>query len=292
MKRNLITLAMPHFGMIGVRLGDGTPELEVSYDSADDIPAGFESLYTEKEGKHVLTRVKGLKTQADIDRLNTALSKERSDHKAIKQQLSSLASYGTVEEIVASLDRIPELEAKQGKGDPADLEKVVTARLAPLQRKLDEANALLQEKDKAIEGYKGKEVKATVADVVRKAAKTLKIRESAIEDAIMYGERLLHVDESGNVVTKEGVGVTPFLDAENMLRDLITSRPHWLEDSFGGGASGGKGGQGGGDDPYSHDGWSVTEQMKLFKVDPERAKKLAKRNGVDPLNPKRPAKKS
>lgn len=292
MKQNLITLAMFPFGMPVVRLGDGNTQLELSYDSADDIPAGMESLYTEKDGKQVLTGVKGMKTQADIDRLQTALTKERNDHKTVRTQLSSLSTYGTIEEITANLDRIPELEAKQGKGDPADVEKIVTARLAPVQRKLDEALSTIAEKDKEIGGYKGKETKATIAETVRKAAKGLKIRDSAIEDAIMFGERVLTIDESGNVVTKENSGVTPFATAEDMLRDILPTRQHWLEDSFGGGSQGGKGNQFSGTDPYSHDGWSITEQMKLMKADPAKAKKLAERNGVDPFNPSRPAKKS
>ena len=108
MKQNLITLAMFPFGMPVVRLGDGNTQLELSYDSADDIPAGMESLYTEKDGKQVLTGVKGMKTQADIDRLQTALTKERNDHKTVRTQLSSLSSYGTIEEITANLDRIPQ----------------------------------------------------------------------------------------------------------------------------------------------------------------------------------------
>ncbi|QSL98952.1 capsid assembly scaffolding protein [Enterobacter phage EC151] len=292
MKQNLITLAMFPFGMPVVRLGDGNTQLELSYDSADDIPAGMESLYTEKDGKQVLTGVKGMKTQADIDRLQTALTKERNDHKTVRTQLSSLSTYGTIEEITANLDRIPELEAKQGKGDPADIEKIVTARLAPVQRKLDEALTTISEKDKEIGGYKGEKTKATIAETVRKAAKGLKIRESAIEDAIMFGERVLTIDESGNVVTKENSGVTPFATAEDMLRDILPTRQHWLEDSFGGGSQGGKGGQFSGTDPYSHDGWSITEQMKLMKSDPAKAKKLAERNGVDPLKPTKPAKKS
>ena len=108
----------------------------------------------------------------------------------------------------------------------------------------------------------------------------------------MFGERVLTVDESGNVVTKENSGVTPFATAEDMLRDILPTRQHWLEDSFGGGSQGGKGSQFSGTDPYSHDGWSITEQMKLMKSDPAKAKKLAERNGVDPLKPTKPAKKS
>lgn len=288
--KNLITLAILS-GLTPVRLGDGTPELDISYDSADDIPAGFEGLYTEKDGKHVLTRVKGLKTTADVERLQTALTKERTDHKTAKQQLSTLTAHGTVEEIIANLDRIPELEAKQGKGDPADVEKIVTARLTPVQRELKAAQDQLAEKDKLIDGYKGKETKQTIGEAVRKAAKALKVRDSAIEDAIMYGERVLTIDETGNVVTKENAGVTPFVTADELLREILPNRSHWLEDSFGGGSGGGKGGDFT-KNPYSHDDWDIGAQMALYKSNPDKARKMAERFKVDPLNPKKPAKKS
>lgn len=293
MKTKLLvsSFALAFSSMTPVRLGDGTPELEIAYDSADDIPAGFEGLYSEKDGKHVLTRVKGLKTSTDVERLQTALTKERNDHKTAKQQLSTLTAHGTVDEIIANLDRIPELEAKQGKGDPADIEKIVAARLTPLQRELKTTQDSLAEKDKLIDTYKGKETKATIGETVRKAAKALKVRDSAVEDAIMYGERVLTIDESGNVVTKENAGVTPFITADELLREILPNRAHWLEESVGGGAGGGKGGDTN-TNPYTHDNWDIGAQMKLYKENPDKARKMAERLGVDPMNPKRPAKKS
>lgn len=283
----LFNSTFPSFVSMG--RGEG---LELSYESRDAIPAGYEELYTEKDGKYALTGIKGMKTQSDVENLQTALTKERTAHKTTKQQYAGLASHGTVDEIVANLDRIPELEAKQGKGDPADIEKIVAARLAPVNRELEAARVNLSEKDKQIDGYKGKETKATIADTVRKAAKTLKIRESAIEDAVMYGNAALTIDESGNVVTREGVaGITPFSTAEDMLRDLLPSRQHWLEDSFGGGSRGGKGGDVT-ENPYSAEHWNLSEQMKLYKTNPTKAKQMADRHGVDPLAPVKPAKKS
>lgn len=265
--------------------------LELSYENKDAIPAGYEELYSEKDGKMVLTGVKGMKTENDVTTLQTALQKERQAHKALKTQFAPLASHGSIEDIVASLDRIPELEAGQGKGaNPADIDKLVQAKLAPLQRELDTVKTTLIEKDNEISTYKGKEQKATIAEQVRKAAKGLKVRDTAIEDAVMYGQNLLTVDEAGNVVTKENSGVTPFVSAEEMLRDLLQGRPHWLEESVGGGAQGGKGGMSG-ENPYSHENWNLGEQMRIYKENPAKAQALAKRHGVDPLKPTRPAKK-
>lgn len=274
--------------LVSMGRGDG---LELSYESQESIPAGYENLYSEKDGKFVLTGVKGVKTQADIENLQTALNKERTAHKATKQQYAPLANYGTIEDITANLDRIPELEAKQGKGAPEDIEKIVSARLAPVQRELENTKNQLKEKDGVIETYKGKEVRATIADTVRKAAKAHKVLDTALEDAIIYGERVLTVDEAGNVVTKEGVGVTPFVTADELIREILPNRPHWLGESYGGGSRGGKGQQFA-TDPYSHDGWNISEQMKLYKENPTKAQQMAKRHGVDVTNPVRPAKKS
>lgn len=265
--------------------------LEITYENKDAIPAGYEDLYSEKDGKMVLTGVKGMKTESDVAKLQASLVKERNDHKATKQVYAPLAAHGSVEEVVSKLDRIPELEAGQGKGaNPADLEKLVQAKLTPLQRELEAAKAGLAERDGLIAGFKGKEQKLTIAEQVRKAAKVLKVRDTAVEDAVMYGQNLLVIDDSGNVVTRENAGVTPFLSAEDLLRDLIAARPHWLEESVGGGANGGKGGNSI-NNPYSHEHWNLGEQMRVYKENPEKAKQMAARFGVDPLNPSRPAKK-
>ena len=45
--------------------------LELSYDTKDAIPNGFAELYTEKDGKFVLTGVNGMKTQTDVDNVDS-----------------------------------------------------------------------------------------------------------------------------------------------------------------------------------------------------------------------------
>lgn len=273
---------------ISRRQGDG---LELSYETQEAIPAGYESLYSEKDGKFVLTGVKGIKTDADVIRLQTALTKERNDHKVVKDQLRTITEHGTIEEIVTKLDSIPELEAKAGKGSPEDIEKIVTARLTPLQRQLktleDEKAALLGENT----NFKQEKVTNTIRTEITKAATKLKLKPGAIEDAVVLGERLMTIDDAGNVVTKDGVGVTPYAAPTEWLTEVLPNKGHWLEESFGGGSNGGKGGDHTAN-PYSHDNWSITDQMTIYKKDPAKAIQMAKRFGVDPLNPVRPAKKA
>lgn len=87
------------------------------------------------------------------------------------------------------------------------------------------------------------------------------------------------------------MGVTPFLDPKSWLEEILPNKQHWLEESVGGGAGGGKGG----DhtvNPYSPDNWNISQQMALYRSNPSKAAQLAKRFGVDPLNPVKPEKKS
>jgi hypothetical protein len=276
-----------------IRPGDGETELELSYDSQDDIPAGYEGLYTEKDGKQILTRVKGLATRENVTRLESSLQKERNDHKGTKQKYAALTSHGTIDEVVAKLDSIPELEARAaGVKEPAQIDALVNAKVAPLQRTLDQANQTIAALKDENAGFKQKEVNNKIKDAVTSAATSLKLKPEAIADAIMYGERVLTLDESGNVVTRDGVGITPYLDPKSWLEEIVPTKQHWIQDSFGGGSQGGKGGVDLTGNPYSPDNWSVTDQMALYKKNPDKARQMAARFGVDVMNPQKPAKKA
>lgn len=291
MKKSAIAIGVG-FGINPFGRGEGDIELEFEYASMEDIPAEFASLYAEQGGKYVLAKVKGVAPQASVQRLESALAKERNDHRQVKTQIAALGGR-KIEEVLSDLDRIPELEAQaQGKGnDPEALEKIVKARLAPLERQLQ---TVITERDtvkQEIEGYRTRETKAKIKDAVVAAAAGAKLRSSAIEDAVTYAQLHMTVDESGNVVTKDGTGVTPFLTPADWLNEMLPKRPHWVEGSAGGGASGS--GHGGhiGEDPYSADGWNVSKQMQLWRSNNALAKRLAEKNGVDPLKPVRPTKK-
>src|SRR5678815_551563 len=87
--------------------------IKIEYSAKDEIPAGYDELYTEKEGKFFLTGVEGLKTQKDIDTLQESLRKERNDHKTTKGKYSFLDGQD-VEAVQQMLAKYPELEAAAG----------------------------------------------------------------------------------------------------------------------------------------------------------------------------------
>ena len=110
----------------------------------DDIPEQYRDLYTEKGGKFELTGITGIKTTADVQRVQQALDNERNAHKETKASFEPFKDW-KFEDVQAQLDRLPELEAAaKGKLDEAAIEEMVerrvhgtlTSRTAPLERQI------------------------------------------------------------------------------------------------------------------------------------------------------------
>lgn len=268
-------------------------QLEMSYASESEIPSEYAALFSQQGSKWVLTGINGVKTQADVDRLQESLRKEREDHKAAKTALAAFNGL-SADEVLEKLDRIAELEAAAGgKLDETKINEIVEARIkakiAPIERERDKLKAEVLERDGRVAELTAKEKTRIIHDHIRKAAGSSKMRETAIEDALMLGERILDVDESGNVSTKDNVGVTPGLSAEVWLTELQDKRPHWWPESSGAGAKGGNGG-GGGTNPFSAEHWNMTEQGRVYKENPAKAEQLARSAGTKVGGP-RPAMK-
>lgn len=271
--------------------------LKYEIERLEDVDENIRSLYKESGGKYVL-QVEGMKTPADFESINTALSKERNEHKATKEKLQDYDKLRSLRlnpsEILEKLDRVDELEAAAaGKLDEEKIEEIaekrVKTKLAPVQRELDDAKAKLGEAETRIGDFEEKDRVRTIHDHVRKAASKSKVVESAYDDVLMLAERVFEVTEDGKVITKDNVGTLPLADPETWLTEMQKSRQHWWPSSQGGGAGGsGAGGAGGPANPWSKEGWSLTKQGEIYKENPERAASLAGSVGVKVTGSKRP----
>ncbi len=269
--------------------------LKAIYEKQDDIPEEYRSLFTERGGKWELTGIEGIKTQADIDRVQVGLTKERDDHKVTKDKL---ALWGDLDhaETQAKLDKIPELEAAaEGSIDEEKMGGLVDARLATLRAPLDREIKTLKEANEtqatSITGFEAKDTKRTIHDAVRKQAGTMKVLDVAIEDALLYAEGVMEIRaDDGAVVTRENAGVAAGLNPEQWLTERQTTSPHWWAPSQGGGAGGGgDGGAGMGNNPFTDKHWNLTEQGNIFsEKGVERATQLAIQAGTTVGGP-RPA---
>lgn len=261
-------------------------KLKMSYQSVADIPAGYEDLYSEQDGAWVLTGIEGMKSDADITRLQSSLQKERTAHKETRQKLQRFGSLDA-DDVIEKLDRIEELEAAAAAGgggaDDSKVNALVEARLrtkvAPLERELNQLRETKTTLEADLQTYQASARKRTLHDHLRDAATKAKVRDTALSDVLMIGEHMFELDEDGKPVTKDGVGVTPGIDPTVWLSEARNTRPHWWPESQGAGASGGKGGAGG-SNPFSKDGWNMTEQGQLMRTNPARAEQMAKAAGT------------
>lgn len=253
-------------------------------DNLDKVDPVYHSLYTERNGKFELTGITGMRTQGDIDRLQTALAKERSDHAAVRERFRPLESFGDVATITSNLNRIPELEtAAGGKLDEAAIEKVVEGRIkqriAPIERERDSLTQQVTTLTGEVTTLRGASTQRTIDDAIRQAATKAGIRPEAMDDALMFGERMFEVDSTGRIITKETTQ-TPGLDPFAWLTDMQRTRPHWWPESVGGGASGSRGSGGGATNPFLKANWNMSEQGRLYRENPERAQQLATQAGT------------
>lgn len=259
--------------------------LKIKQDNLDAVDTAFHSLYTQQtDGSYLLTGVEGLKTQGDIDNVTKALTKERTDHKALKDKYALLGDKDPVD-ILASLDRIPELEAAaSGKIDEPKMEQIIETRLktklAPVERELNLTKQKLTEAETRAGDLSAREKRRTVHDKVREAAIASKMMPEAYEDALMYADSMLELSEDGRVITKDNVGVTPGIDPAVWLTEMQAKKRYWWPGSQSGNSSGSGGNLAGGDNPWTAAGWNLTKQGEILGQDSKRADQLARSAGT------------
>lgn len=261
-------------------------KLKAVVDSLDGIDEKFHELYTERNGKFEITGVEGMRTQADVDRIQEGLTKERNDHKKTKEKWASLSDKDP-EEILTTLDRVSELEAAAGdKLDENKINELVEKRLAtktaPLQREIEKLQKTNGELTEQVTGFESANRQRTIQDSAREVlAKSTGFQNVAIEDALLFAERHLTLNEEGKVVTKDNVGVTPGVEPHVWLTEMQDKKPHWWGATQGGGANGNKGNGGqGGSNPWSAKNWNMTEQARVYRENPGRAEQLAQSAGT------------
>ena len=280
------------------------PKLKTSYEKQEEIPEGYGELYVEKDGKWNLTGIEGVKTQADIDKLQEAARKEREATKVVKTQLDAIkTALGEIDPatIPASLEELNEARArldtltKEGKIDETkiqgQIDAAVTRAVGPVKRDLDAAQRQLEaERKKTIEkeaektalqeSIKQERIRNTIRAAVT-GGKT-PVLPTAVDDAVLVGERMFDYTDDGKLVTKNDVGVTPGLDPAEWTKDMMERKPHWWPTSVGGGARGGGPGNVGigKDNPWSAEGWNITAQgQKVREVGAAKAAEMAGKVG-------------
>jgi hypothetical protein len=259
-------------------------KLKTIYATEEEIPEGYGDLYTERNGQWELTGVEGVKTQGDIDRVQSALTKERADHKVAKESLKAFEGINpeevhTMQTELESAKAQLEAIGDGGQVDEKKLEPIIAARVrqavAPLerdknnlQRKLDDTNKVVAERDGEVNSLKSSITTGNIERTVRDAATELKVLTPALEDVVIRAGRVFEHTEDGRIITKDVNGVTPGLTPKEWLKDMQDKSPHWWPASVGGGSNGGGGPKGtyaGKNNPWSKEGWNITKQGAVVR---------------------------
>jgi hypothetical protein len=260
--------------------------------SLEEAPEGLASYYVES-GDGFALEIDGPGPE-DVEKLKAALANERESHKATKSRFSGVDL--TADEIQQLRDEADDLrfqlENAPKARDPQEMEDRAELLAARKTRELDrELQALREQNSSFNEAIKLHEAAANQR-MLRDAAmdavsgdKGIKLVDSAREDLIPFVERSFEMNDLGEIVSKEGIGLEPGLTIREALNEMQASgrRSHWFAQSTGAGASGSKGGAAaGGPNPFAKDSFNMTEIGRLIKSDPARAKALAKAAGESP----------
>ena len=259
-------------------------KLKAVVESLNDVPEHFHEAYVERDGKYFLDVI-GIKTDADIARIQATLSAEREAHKKTKEAFKVLDGYDLTD-VVTKLDKYGELEllAEGTKVDEAKLnemvEKRIVNRLTPIEREKNRLSELAKDLEGKVGQYQQQAKIRNIHDSLREACLAAKVRPEAIDDVLLLGERVCDYDEAlGKTVTRDNVGVTPGVEPTVWLSEIQAKRPHWWGDTVGTGADG-SGSAGGGANPFTFENWNLTEQGRLVTANPGKAEQMAKSAGT------------
>lgn len=253
-------------------------------DSLDNVPEALHAEYVERDGKFHL-QVNGMRTEADFSRLQSAHTKEKNDHNALKARVKETFGDRKLEDVRSDLDRIPELEASQGTLDDEKINRIVEGRvktaLAPVERERDTLRTENGELKGQVDQFRGNEAKRKIRDDVRTAAKKAGVTDEALDDALLLGDTIFELrEDDGKVVVKDGTSYTSGIEPSVLFADFQTRKPHWFGPTQGGGSTGNRGGAQGSNNPFTHANWNLTEQGKLINSDPAKANQLSKAAGA------------
>jgi hypothetical protein len=241
--------------------------LKTTYENAQDIPEGMETLYTEGEnGSFVLGEVEGMVDKGRLDEFrenNIQLRKDiESEAAATKAALSKFDEQAvmlkTLEEKFSSIDMEEWNNLQSEKKAMADKELIEAGEVDTLiaQRveevlavKAKEFDLMKSDYEKKVSGletnitsYDGQLNKMLVDNEITRFATEHGVRASALEDVLHRGRGMFRVEEgkatafdvTGRKVYGEDA-VTP-LTIGGWLGGLSESAPHLFEASTGAGA--------------------------------------------------------
>jgi hypothetical protein len=251
--------------------------LKLKLKSKEEIPAGLESHYVERDGAWMLD-AEGVVEKTKLDEFranNVALLKERDE---LKQRFAGIDP----DEVRKLADEKRKLEeAQQVKA--GEIEKVLENRLRSAKAEWDKQfSSVASERD----ALNSRLVSIQIDQAVVSEATKRGLRPTAIPDITSRARTNFKLvngvpqafEADGQTVRVGRDGVAPLTLAE-WIDAQVSEAPHLFESNAGSGAAGNGSGGGGGAGPFGENPWkretfNLTKQGEIVRKDPSRAKAL------------------
>jgi len=260
--------------------------LQAVIEDKAQIPAALAEHYVEVDGKFVLD-VPGMKTQGDFDNYAEALKKRFSDAGAdlARKGGASLSRDDILEVVTGALSKFkPSVEPGNGKAGDGQASGDVAQRLHDLERNVasltEENKTLTEERNSALNQSKD----TTMRNALTEAAMKSGADSAGVANLVTLVQQNFELTQDGSTVTKldAGNGVSPNMKPADYFANIARDpafRMYWPPSKGAGadqgdGAGGGAGGDLGAGNPWTKQGWNMTEQGKLYRENKPEAERM------------------
>ncbi|MEJ8571235.1 hypothetical protein [Microbaculum marinum] len=273
-------------------------KLKAIVENLDDVPAEYQDLYEEKDGKFVLKLENDIREHPSVAALQNAFERQKTENRDLKAKIADLER--KVEGLPDDFDpqeydqlkqRIEELEAddNDGKDKDRDKEEAVNRVREKYEQKLERAKRDREESDRQKD-----EENAALREQLRNSTISTSLNEAMeqanIDPKFRKAVRAILRDQV-KVIDKDGdpfAVVETDLDPEQPLAAYVAE---WGDSDEGkiyvgkpvGGGANGNDRRGGGSakNPWKDDQWNLTEQGRIIKEDRQKADRLAREAGKE-----------
>jgi hypothetical protein len=248
--------------------------IKAIYENESDIPEVLKEHYVQRNDKWEL-QAEGVKTQADVDRLQEALRKEREDARKAKERA---AAFGDLDPktVQAMRDEYEVLKANSGKIDEErrdELKKKLENQIKnPLLRELDELKGKYETEAKTRSELEAAIRRSRMEAEFRSAATQAKVRPEAVEDILRYMDDFEMGEKGPQLKSGDAAGTS----LNDWFSEMKSRRSHWWPEAEGAGSRGGGVPGYAGPNPFDPETENVTEQFRIYNQDPKLYERLEK----------------
>ena len=264
-----------------------TKTIPVIVDSLDSVDESIRGIYAETtDGKYQIRA--DIAFQSDFENTRNALQKERENFKEANKKLKDLQNQlDAYDGLDATAVKGMRVELDNLKNNENDINKIKSSK-AELEIKFKELQTQANELIKINEVYQREKKTNALREKARQALHQNGMHDYAIDEGLMYAERMLEVTDDGairvrqdnsfNSVFPEGVTV------ETWAGVMKKNKPHLFGGSVGGGAGGSS------SESASFEDWTntgvngginITRLAQAIKEDPNAVKMVAQKKKID-----------